>query len=77
MAAMNFVNSSEVIVVPEKRKVFLSQIFDWYERDFGGKDGIGRFLLQHLDNDEKRNFIDMYWSKTKIEYLFYDWDLNH
>jgi len=77
VAARNFVNSSEVIVVPEKRKVFLSQIFDWYERDFGGKDGIGRFLLQHLDNDEKRNFIDMYWSRTKIEYLFYDWDLNH
>lgn len=77
MAAKNFVNSSEVIVLPEKDKVFLSQIFDWYKRDFGGKEGIRRFLLRYLDKDEKWDFIDRNWSTIKVEYLFYDWDLNH
>ncbi|MFO7987385.1 MAG: hypothetical protein R6U38_16115 [Desulfatiglandaceae bacterium] len=77
MAAKSFVNSSEVIVLPEKNKVFLSQIFDWYKRDFGGKEGVRRFLLRYLDKDEKWAFIDQNWSKIKMEYLFYDWDLNH
>jgi hypothetical protein len=77
MAAKNFVNSSEVIVLPEKNKVFLSQIFDWYERDFGGRKGIQRFLLRYLDKDEKWSFIENDWRGTKVEYLFYDWDLNH
>jgi mannosylglycerate hydrolase MGH1-like protein/uncharacterized protein DUF547 len=77
MAAMNFVNSSEVIVLPEKNKIFLSQIFDWYEKDFEGKEGIRRFLLRYLDKDEKWNFIDQNWSGIGMEYLFYDWNLNH
>ncbi|VBB44046.1 conserved hypothetical protein [uncultured Desulfatiglans sp.] len=77
MAAKNFVNSSEVIVLPEKNKIFLSQIFDWYERDFGGKEGIRRFLLRYLDKNDKWAFIDRNWSTIKVEYLFYDWNLNH
>jgi hypothetical protein len=76
-AAKNFVNSSEVLVLPEKSKVVLSQIFDWYERDFGGKEGIRSFLLRYLDKDDKWAFIEKHWSKIKVEYLFYDWDLNH
>jgi hypothetical protein len=77
MAAKNFVNSSEVIVLPEKNKIFLSQIFDWYDKDFGGNEGIRRFLLRYLDKDDKWTFIDKNWSGIKVEYLFYDWDLNH
>ena len=76
-AAKSFVNSSEVLVLPEKNKVVLSQIFDWYERDFGGKKGVRQFLLRYLDEDEKRSFIEHGWRETKVEYLFYDWDLNH
>ncbi len=77
MAAKDFVNSSEVLVLLEKNTVFLSQIFDWYERDFGGKEGIRRFLLRYLDKDEKWSFVEKSWQEAKVEYLFYDWDLNH
>ncbi len=76
-AAKSFVNSSEVLVLPEKNKVVLSQIFDWYEKDFGGKRGVWQFLLRYLEEDEKRSFIEHGWRETKMEYLFYDWDLNH
>jgi len=71
------VNSSEVIVLPEKNKVVLSQIFDWYNKDFGGREGIRRFLLRYLDRDKTWSFIDKSWSGVAVEYLFYDWNLNH
>ena len=77
MAAKNFVNSSEVIVLPEENKIFLSQIFDWYEKDFKGKAGIRQFLLRYLDKDENWTFMEKNWSGIRIEYLFYDWNLNH
>lgn len=76
-AAKNFVNSSEVIVLPEKNKVVLSQIFDWYNKDFGGREGIQRFLLRYLDRDKIWWFIHKNWSGVTLEYLFYDWNLNH
>lgn len=76
-AAKNFVNSSEVIVLPEKNKVVLSQIFDWYNKDFGGREGIQRFLLRYLDRDKTWWFIHKNWSGVTLEYLFYDWNLNH
>ena len=57
IAARSFVKSSEVIVVPEQGKVFLSQIFRWYKRDFGGRRGVFDFLLRYLDKDEKSVFL--------------------
>jgi hypothetical protein len=76
-AARNFVNSSEVILLPEEGKIVLSQIFDWYKIDFGGKDGIRRFLLRYLETEETRSIIEARWPRMKLNYLFYDWDLNH
>lgn len=70
-------NSSEVIVLPEKNKVVLSQIFNWYNKDFGGREGIQRFLLRYLDRDKIWWFIHKNWSGVTLEYLFYDWNLNH
>ncbi len=77
VAARNFVNSSEVIALPEKGKVILSQIFNWYEKDFGGTQGIGAFLLRYLDRDEKWRFLKENWPAITKEYLYYDWNLNH
>jgi hypothetical protein len=77
LAPKNFVNSSEVIILPEKDKIFLSQIFRWYERDFGGKTGVFQFLLRYLDRDEKSRFLENHMDRIITEYLFYDWNLNH
>jgi hypothetical protein len=76
-AARNFINSSEVIILPEKNKIFLSQIFNWYKQDFGGKEGILYFLLKYLDQDEKSIFLQKNMDNFAFEYLFYDWNLNH
>jgi len=77
MAARNFVRSSEVIILPEKSRIFLSQIFRWYQKDFGGEKGVFRFLLRYLDRDEKSAFLERNLDHITSEYLFYDWNLNH
>jgi len=76
-AARSFVNSSEVIIVPEENKVFLSQIFEWYSADFGGRRKALDFILMYLDPDEKASFLKENMNGIRMEYLFYDWNLNH
>jgi hypothetical protein len=77
LAAFNFINSSEVVLLPEEKKVIMSQIFDWYERDFGGKKAVLEFMIKYFDSDSKRAFVKENIDSIKIEYLFYDWNLNH
>ena len=63
--------------LPEKNKVFLSQIFNWYEKDFGGRVQILDFLVRYLKTDEKTHFLKKNIDNIRVEYLFYDWNLNH
>lgn len=77
IATKNFINSSEVVIIPEQNKIFLSQIFKWYGKDFKGKEKIFQFLLKYLYEDEKSTFLKSRMSTINIEYLFYDWNLNH
>ncbi|MCP4681165.1 MAG: DUF547 domain-containing protein [Desulfobacterales bacterium] len=77
IAANNFINSSEVLILPEKNKLFLSQIFKWYANDFGGSKKMFQFLLKYLNKDEKYIFLKENINKINVEYLFYDWNLNH
>jgi len=76
-AAWNFVNSSEVVILPEENKILLSQIFQWYARDFGGRNQVLLFVLSHLDGDDKAGYLARHLDIIKVEYLFYDWNLNH
>ncbi|UCF57099.1 MAG: DUF547 domain-containing protein [Deltaproteobacteria bacterium] len=77
IATRNFINSSEVVILPEENKVLLSQMFNWYKRDFGGKKEIFEFLLRYLVQDEKSDFLERNMDSIIVEYLFYDWNLNH
>ncbi|MDO8261685.1 MAG: DUF547 domain-containing protein [Gallionella sp.] len=54
----------------ENKTVFLSMIFDWYEKDFAGTGGIIGFL--NSEPGGSRNIPADY----KIKYLPYNWDLN-
>jgi len=76
LAAQNFINSSEVIVVPEENRILLSQIFKWYKIDFRGKMGIVNFVKKYILDDDKREFLEKTGSGVKIDYLYYDWNLN-
>ena len=70
-------NSSEVVLVPEENKILLSQVFNWYQRDFGGKNDIFTFLLRYLVRDTKSDYLAANMDLIEVEYLFYDWNLNH
>ncbi|MBW2093769.1 MAG: DUF547 domain-containing protein [Deltaproteobacteria bacterium] len=76
-AAEHFINSSEVLILPERNKIFLSQIFRWYWRDFGKREDLFRFLLKYMADQEKAEFLEEHMDTVKVEYLFYDWNLNH
>jgi hypothetical protein len=77
VAAKNFARSSEVVILPEENKIFLSQIFNWYQKDFGGNENIFHFLLKYLGEVEKSDYLRKNMSTIQVEYLYYDWNLNH
>ncbi len=75
-AARSFVNSSEVIVIPEEHKILLSEIFRWYENDFGGRVGTLDFLYDYLVDDKARSLLRNETGRLHLEYIYYDWNLN-
>lgn len=50
----------------------LSMIFKWYEKDFGGKQGVIDFVKKHLPKEQAKQLGDT----PKVEYLDYNWTLN-
>jgi len=75
-ASESFINSSEVIVLPEAEKVLISDIFRWYSEDFGRRRGILDFIFDYLSDEKDRRFIRTHSGTLQIEYLQYDWNLN-
>lgn len=76
IAATGFINSSEVIVIPEENKATISMIFKWYAGDFGGSSGVVDFICKYLESEEKKEFLKSKADDITLEYLDYDWDLN-
>jgi hypothetical protein len=76
-ATENFINSSEVLILPEENKIFLSQIFSWYWKDFGGRKALFDFILKYFKDSAKSDFLRQNMDSIDVEYLFYDWNLNH
>jgi hypothetical protein len=78
LATASFINSPEVEIIPSEKSLRISQIFRWYRKDFGGNHmSIIKFLLQHLDAGEKRDFLGVHQETVRIRYRDYDWSLNH
>jgi len=55
--------------------LFVSAIFDWFEADFGGADGVIAFVTRHADPTLRESLV-AHGSKVKLKYLPYDWALN-
>lgn len=87
-AATNFVHNPEKVRLDkEKKRFYISSIFDWYKGDFQPKEnaavrlkgypkklfGVVDFLLKNLSPDQQQ-FILV--NKPKIEFLDYSWALN-
>ena len=75
LAARNFVNN-HVKIDPERRTMTTSAIFRWYQGDFGGRKGVLRFLVDHLPEDERREWLVDNERTVRLRYEPYDWGLN-
>lgn len=73
-AAREFVRAT-VRVKEEGAKLKVPRLFQWYEEDFGGVDGVLEFVVARLD-DESVELIDRRQGRVKVKYLDHDWTLN-
>ncbi|OGP64865.1 MAG: hypothetical protein A2170_07140 [Deltaproteobacteria bacterium RBG_13_53_10] len=77
LAALSFINSPQVKILPERRSALISMIFKWYKTDFGGSDeALVDLLLKYLDEGRKKDFLRDNRDLVRIRYQPYDWDLN-
>jgi len=77
LAALSFINSSQVKILPEERMILISMIFKWYRVDFGGRDqALLDTILAYLDEGKKKDFLKENRDRIQIKYQPYDWNLN-
>ena len=76
LAARNFVNAT-VEVFPAKNEVRLSQILNWYAKDFGSRGALVDFLIAHLPQDQRREYLAANRGACDFVYTPYDWGLNN
>ncbi len=74
MAARSFVNGGGVAVDAAGAAVRASPIFGWYRRDFGGMNGVRKFLLRFLDEGPARRALTE--RRCRLRYQQFDWSLN-
>lgn len=74
-ATRNFIDH-EVRLNEKRGRLEISQIFKWYEADFGGRPGVIDFLLSYLPNGGRRAFLSARGEHTRLAYLPYQWELN-
>jgi hypothetical protein len=74
MAARAFV-AADAAIDPATGTLRLSKIFDWYRADFGGHQGVIRFVNAHLSDDERSRWLA---AQTELDLVYtpYDWGLN-
>lgn len=75
LAAQTFVNQGGVAAAPDDR-LHLSRIFQWYERDFGGREGVLEFVLRYLDEGPIRERLLKQEDPPRIRFQPYDWSVN-
>ncbi len=62
-----FINNTQFNTI-KNGSLQLSKIFEWYAADFGGENGIRKFVKKYSNISFKDN--------AKISYIEYNWDLN-
>jgi hypothetical protein len=69
MLTRTFLNENpEGIRISDKGKVRISRVFDWYSKDFGGKDKLLTYINTYRTSPLPK--------ATVLEFLDYDWNLN-
>jgi len=75
LAARNFIDS-DLRLNPANNLLVVSSLFRWFEGDFGGREGIVSFLIDHLPFDGRRVWLSNKKDVMKLRYEPYDWSLN-
>jgi hypothetical protein len=68
-AAASFINGIGVQFEHDSRVLSISRIFRWYQRDFGGREGVLNLLRKHMQDT---GHVD----NIRLRYLPYDWSVN-
>ncbi|MFQ3660862.1 MAG: DUF547 domain-containing protein [Chloroflexaceae bacterium] len=75
LAARSFVGA-DTDLDPRTGTLLVSSIFKWYQADFGGLEGVLRFIRAHLSpDDERRRWIEAQ-AEVALAFKPYDWSLN-
>jgi hypothetical protein len=72
-----FLNNPQkgILIKRDENKVFVSKIFKWDKKSFGGgKKDIIPFILPFIKKEEDINYLKE--GSYKLHFLDYDWDLN-
>ena len=56
--------------------LYVPKLFDWYEADFGGTQGVRSFVIGRLERDEDVDAVDRRGGRVALKFLEYDWSLN-
>ncbi|MES0349818.1 MAG: DUF547 domain-containing protein [Desulfobacteria bacterium] len=76
LVASGFINSEEVTVEEENKRLRVSRIFKWYEDDFGGREGVLSLIIKYRYDPKEKDFLKKAVSELRILYNDYDWSLN-
>ncbi len=77
IAGKTFLNGGGIELDIRRNKVYLSQIFKWYGRDFGKTQAERlKYIVPFLYDQDDRNFIMENAGSVKVDYQDYDWRLN-
>lgn len=77
IAAETFISAGGAVLNQARRRLSLSQIFKWYDRDFGATQGERlRFIALYFYNEADRAFVKEHAETLTVVYQNYDWRLN-
>jgi hypothetical protein len=74
LAAAAFINDGGVRYEPNTNRLYLSQIFRWYQADFGGREAVLELVARHLQEVDALKVLNT--RDPDIKYSRYDWKLN-
>jgi hypothetical protein len=74
LAASNFINGGGVLYHAQSDVLSLSQIFRWYQVDFGGRAAMLETIKRYIQNADTLKALNT--SEPRIKFMTYDWKLN-
>ena len=74
LAASAFINGGGTRFEPASNTLWLSQIFRWYQNDFGGQAGVREVIQRHLIDPNAKSALQA--ETARIRFMPYDWTVN-